>query len=321
MGAVASSAPLVSVITIFLDAREFFCEAVESVIGQTYPNWELLLVDDGSTDGTTMLARDYVSRHPDRIRYFEHSDHGHRGMSASRNVGVRHARGELIGFLDADDVWMRDKLDVQLGLLASSPHAAMVTGTTRLWYGWTGRAEDEARDAIRTVSDPADGLCEPPELLCRFLIDRALTPATCSVLIRREAVSKIGGFEERFPGLYEDQAFFLKAYLTLPILLTARCTDLYRQHPNSHSAEALRTGRYSADAPSAALIDLFLWLTRYLVSRRVVDRVVWARLLQKLIRLGSNRAMTAVNRPAKRMLAWWHGAKTSRGPESGDGRS
>jgi len=306
--------PLVSVITIFLDAREFFAEAVESVQQQTYPNWELLLVDDGSTDGTSIIAKDYAARAPDRIRYLEHPGHASRGMSASRNLGLRQTRGALIGFLDADDVWLAHKLDAQVALLSATPDAAVVCGPTRLWHGWTGRPEDTRLDAIRTVSAPADVLYQPPELLRRYLNDRALTPATCSVLIRREAFERTGGFEERFRGLYEDQAFFLKAFLTLPIYLTSDCTDLYRQHPHSHLAEALRTGRYSAHEPTYALLDLHLWLTRRLVRERTTDPVVWVSLVRKLVRIGWKRTAAVLTRVVRRRL------KTSRATTQGNGR-
>jgi glycosyltransferase involved in cell wall biosynthesis len=302
--------PLVSIVTIFLDAKEFFTQAIESVLTQTYPHWELLLVDDGSTDGSSEIARGYAAARPEQIRYVQHPGHGSRGMSASRNAGVRHARGTLVAFLDADDIWVPDKLAIQVGLLDAHPAADMVAGRTRIWYSWAGGGDDAAKDTIRHVSEPVDVLCPPPELLRRYLTDRALTPATCGVLIRRDAIDRVGGFEERFTGLYEDQAFFLKTYLSLPIYLTSTCTDWYRQHPHSHSAEALRTGRYSAHQPSAALVGLFLWLTRHFVAHRVTDRALWRDLVRKLARLGVHRTMVGVNRPIKAALAWWYRVKS-----------
>ena len=312
MAAEPNPAPLVSVITIFLDAKRFFAEAVESVLGQSYAHWELLLVDDGSTDGTSELARQYAATHPDRIRYLDHVGHRHRGMSATRNLGLQDARGALIAFLDADDVWLPQKLEVQVALFAAHPGAEMLAGTTRLWHSWSGRPEVAGTDSIRKVSEPADALYAPPQLLRRYLNDQALTPATCSVLIRREACDRIGGFEDRFTGLYEDQAFFLKAYLALPIYLSSTCTDLYRQHPASHSAEALRSGRYSAHEPSPALVDLFLWLARELVTWRTVDPGVWHGLLRKLVQLILHRTMVRVNRPLKALVAWWYRSEWTR---------
>jgi hypothetical protein len=80
-----SDKPLVSVTLIFLNAERFIEEAIESVLRQTYENWELLLVDDGSTDGSTEIARSYTEHESGKVRYLEHDRHENRGMSASRN--------------------------------------------------------------------------------------------------------------------------------------------------------------------------------------------------------------------------------------------
>src|SRR4051812_27035882 len=110
-------AGLVSVITIFLDGERFLAEAVDSLLAQTYADWELLLVDDGSSDGSTAIARAYAAGRPERIRYLEHEGHANLGMSASRNLGLQHARGEYVAFLDADDVYRPEKLERQVALL------------------------------------------------------------------------------------------------------------------------------------------------------------------------------------------------------------
>jgi glycosyltransferase involved in cell wall biosynthesis len=84
--------PLVSVIIIFFNAELFLNEAIDSVLEQDYPNWELLLVDDGSADGSTRIALNAVDRFPKRVTYLEHAAHANRGMSVSRNLGIQHAR-------------------------------------------------------------------------------------------------------------------------------------------------------------------------------------------------------------------------------------
>jgi len=76
-----TTAPLVSVVVIFLDAARFLEEAVASVLAQDHPNWELLLVDDGSRDGSSAIARRYAERHPGRVRHLEHAGHANRGKS------------------------------------------------------------------------------------------------------------------------------------------------------------------------------------------------------------------------------------------------
>ena len=94
-----NSRPLVSVITIFFNEEKFIEDAVKSVFAQTYQDWELLLVDDGSTDKSTEIARRLAEQHPEKVRYLEHDGHKNRGMSASRNLGIRNADGEYHRFL------------------------------------------------------------------------------------------------------------------------------------------------------------------------------------------------------------------------------
>src|SRR5262245_11303167 len=106
----------VSAIIIFLNEERFLAEAVESVFAQDFRDWELLLVDDGSTDGSAGLATGFARNHPDRVRYLRHADRGNHGMSASRNLGLSHARGQFVGFLDADDVWVPNKLSEQVAV-------------------------------------------------------------------------------------------------------------------------------------------------------------------------------------------------------------
>src|SRR5689334_5372936 len=115
---------LVSIITPFFNTENFLQEAIESVIYQTYENWELLLIDDGSTDNSMRIAQEYAAKYPDKIRYLEHHKHQNRGKSTSRNLGINHAKGEYICFLDADDVFMPLKLEKQLAILAAYPEAA-----------------------------------------------------------------------------------------------------------------------------------------------------------------------------------------------------
>ena len=98
--------PAVTCVLIFLDGAQFIDEAIRSVVAQGDDvDWELILVDDGSTDESTAIARRWASDDA-RIRYLEHEGHANLGMSASRNAGVAAARGDLIGFLDCDDVWL-----------------------------------------------------------------------------------------------------------------------------------------------------------------------------------------------------------------------
>jgi glycosyltransferase involved in cell wall biosynthesis len=267
------SAPLVSVIIIFLDEERFIREAIESVFAQTYENWELLLVDDGSRDASTQIARRYAEQNPGKVRYLEHHGHQNRGMSASRNLGIRNARGEYIGFLDADDVWRPEKLAQQATILKLYPDAAMVCGPVEWWYSWTGKPEDIGRDYVVAVRVQPDTLFKPLQLLSRLLGNETVT--TTSGLVRREAFETVGGFEENFHGLYEDQAFFAKLCSKAPVYIASQCWYRWRKHPDSCCSLAVSNGQYQ----SARSIFLS-WLQNYLAEQGVTDREV-SRVLQR----------------------------------------
>src|SRR4051812_22492076 len=127
---------LVSVIIAFMNEERFLAEAIESVIKQDYNNWELILVDDGSSDGSVGIANRYVMNHPGKIRYTEHANHANKGVSASRNQGIAIAKGDLVAVLDADDVWLPSKLTDQVTLLAANPDAMLLCEASQYWYSW-----------------------------------------------------------------------------------------------------------------------------------------------------------------------------------------
>jgi glycosyltransferase involved in cell wall biosynthesis len=297
VGGGTSAGPQVSVVMIFRDAERFLDEAVSSVFAQTYPTWELLLVDDGSVDGGPALAYAWAEQDPERVRYLAHPDHVNRGMSASRNLGIRHARGEYLAFLDADDVWLPGKLAQQVSLLEAWPEAAMVYGPTQWWYSWTGRAEDRDRDFVHPPGLPADTLLRPPIVLTHLLRNEGDSPCTCSILVRREIVEQVEMFEETFRGLYEDQAFCAKVCLTFPVVASSQCWYRYRQHPDSACAVAERTGQ-----AHLARLRFLTWLEAYLPGRRVEDTGVWKVLRQELWR--SRHPLLHRGLGRTRRLAW-----------------
>lgn len=294
--------PLVSVIVIFFNASDFLLEALESVLAQTYEHWELILVDDGSTDGSSEIARNFASVDTGRIKYLEHEGHQNLGMSAARNRGIREAKGEYVAFLDADDYWLPDKLAVQTRILDSQPEAGMCYGSTKYWFSWTGRQEDRSRDYIPALRVQAHTLFQPPLLLLLFLQGKAEVPCTCAILVRRTIMETIGGFEDYFRGMYEDQAFYAKICLSTPVLATDDCLAWYRQHPNSNYSTALRTGQ------AHVLRYRFLkWLETYYQETQVPDKRVWEAVRRQLWLYESNsrRNLPGFARNSIRWMKKW----------------
>ena len=248
--------PVISVVIIFLDPGPFLEEAIDSIRRQTFRDWELLLVDDGSHDGSSEVARQAAEAELHRIRYLTHPEHANRGMSASRNLGCVQARGSYVTFLDADDVLRPEALGTLLSTLRTAPRAAMAYGPVEYWHSWAGNRAARG-DFVQRLGVPAPALIEPPGLLLRFLRRRAAAPS--GMLVRTEVIREVRGFEDAFRGMYEDQAFCAKVCLRRPVVTTAKSVYRYRQHPGSSSARADRSGE-----PDFGRTAFLQWLGGYL---------------------------------------------------------
>jgi glycosyltransferase involved in cell wall biosynthesis len=226
--------PLVSVVLIFLNEERFLEEAIKSVRDQTLSDWELILVDDGSTDRSTLIARQMAAEDK-RIRYVDHPGHANRGAPASRNLGAAHATAPYVIFLDGDDVFMPGMLAEQVDLLESMPDVAMVTGAMLYWYSWDPAST--TADIALLTGGMSDRRLDPPEAaLTIYPLARETSAAGADVLVRRSVFEAVGGFEERFCGiyqLYDDQAFLIKVYLRYPVYISSRVWRHYRQHDAS----------------------------------------------------------------------------------------
>jgi glycosyltransferase involved in cell wall biosynthesis len=285
----------VSIVTPFLNAGRFIEESIESVLAQTYDRWELLLVDDGSTDDSTSIARRYAAAHPGQIHYLSHPRHATKGASASRNLGGRHATGEYLAFLDADDVYLPRKLEDQVPLLDGNPRAHVLYAATEYWYSWSGRPEDSRRDwTWRNYGVAPNAVVAPPRMLITFLRDGGTVPCMGSVLVRREAVETVGGWEESFRHICTDQVFHAKLCLRFPVLIYDACWDRYRQHPDSACHTVAAAGQ------SALAFETYLrWLEGYLAQERVADPAVWSA-LRKALRPYRHPLLHQVERRAQR---------------------
>ena len=263
--------PTVSVIIIFLDpGAGLLAEAVASVRAQTFGDWELLLVDDGSSDASSGLARAEAAAEPDRIRYLEHQGHANCGMSASRNLGIRAARGRYLTFLDADDVYLPDRLLHHVRILDAHPEAALVFGRHQLWFSWQGSTLQTDRP-VRLGFTP-ERIYAPPAVQVRLLQSAGrYNPGICTQTVRRDVALAVGAFEPEFRGCYEDQVFMSKIFLSYPVFVTERVDSCYRQHDASCTAAASESGEYRAGLPHPARERYLRWLKAYIEANGLAD--------------------------------------------------
>jgi glycosyltransferase involved in cell wall biosynthesis len=183
-------------------------------------------------------------------------------MSASRNLGMQYARGRFIALLDADDVWVPEKLAEQVQLLDAHPDAAMVYGPGLYWHGWTGRVEDQGRDFVQPLGVLADALVPAGELVPVFVRRPEVSPGVCALMVRTSVVRAVGGGEAAFRGMYEDQVLCCKIALVHAVWVSSRVWFRYRQHDRSCCAEAFRSGSHLA-----ARKQFLRWLRAYLPAR------------------------------------------------------
>lgn len=299
-GGAATPAPgrsqLVSVITIFLDAAPFLSEAIESVLSQDYTEWELLLVDDGSTDDGPDIAREYARHRPGQVRYLEHPGHANLGMTASRHLGIQQARGEYVAFLDADDLWMPEKLSRQVDSLSRCADVAMTYGPGLYWYSWTRHAEDLGRDFIQPLAIRQSQVVTPPNLVPGWLRRPFDQPGTSGALVRTGRLRETGPLND-FRGLYEDQVLFCRIALRHSILVSDDCLYKYRQHERSCCSLARRTG-----IRDRARVTFLRWLDGYLDEERITDRDVRRAVARELRALRPPTALGATCREVARSL-------------------
>jgi len=205
--------PRVSIVVPVYNAERTLAATLRSVWAQTCGDFELLVVNDGSTDGTAALL---AGQSDPRLRVISHRN---AGVSASRNRGVAEARGEFVAFLDGDDLWTPDKLQAQVAALQGAPDAALV-------YSWTDLIDEAGRVIQRGSHVVANGRVYPL-LASRNFLDCGSTP-----LIRRSALIEAGPFDETLKG-GEDWDLWLRlatrhAFVCLPVVQVQ-----YRVHGSS----------------------------------------------------------------------------------------
>lgn len=259
--------PLVSIITCFLNQEKFIKETIISVLNQNYKNWELILIDDGSTDRSTDIAQNYAKDYPEKIKYLDHYNHQNKGLSASRNFGIKASKGELLAFLDGDDVWLSSCL-ASLVKLMQDHNVAMVSEASKYWYSWDKKPINN--DKIVLVGTDQNRIISPPQLIFDlYPLGEGSAPCPCGLLIKKDILEKHRGFDEYFKGMYEDQALLVKLYLYEKVYISSNCNNLYRQRSGSLVDLSHKSGIYSSDR-----LNFLKWLDKFLIENNINNKLI-----------------------------------------------
>jgi glycosyltransferase involved in cell wall biosynthesis len=274
--------PAVSVVVPFLNEARHLGGAVDTVLAQTFTDWELVLVDDGSTDGSGAIADEWASAHPGRIRVVRHPGGSNRGTAMSRNLGIASARGGLVAWLDADDRWDPDKLEHDMALAARHPDVGMFCGPS--WYVHEDGSRPPAPTAV--VTD-APRRFATGAFARRMVSGRCESPCPASVVIRTEVLRAVG--VPAGSNTHEDQRMFLAVNLVAPVLVEAVPRTWYTVRADSV------TGSVDGDTIKRRHLEYENWVMRYAPSRGRAG-------LALALTLGSHRLRRTVVRRA-RLLA------------------
>ncbi|MDH3974418.1 MAG: glycosyltransferase [Deltaproteobacteria bacterium] len=229
----------VSVIIPTYNRAHFIAECLESVLNQTCGDYEVILIDDGSTDDTEAVIKPYL----DRIRYIKQENQGNAG---ARNSGVELAKGEILAFNDSDDLWLPDKLEKQINYLDEHPQVDMVCGNGLFF----GSHKLEGKPVIpfkRAVPLERDGV----SLASIFMKSSLRTP---TMVVRRKVFHKVGGFDPDFK-VCVDLDFAFRVLMHFNVAFMNEPLFKLRKHDGHVGGDSERRTLYNIRAIEKLLRD------------------------------------------------------------------
>lgn len=214
----------ISVVIPCFNAEKYIAAAVSSVFAQDWPDLEILVVDDGSSDRSAELVRDIF---PD-VKLIQQAN---QGVAAARNNGITQAQGDWIAFLDADDIWLPGKLHAQWKMLSAAPAVRMSYTAWQVWASIDPVPQPEYLAALLSQSGDIDRWSGPSGwIYSQLLLDCEVWTST--VLAHRSVFAEVGLFDPTLR-IGEDYDLWLRASQVTQISRVARPYALYRMHPAS----------------------------------------------------------------------------------------
>jgi len=215
------SKPLVSIITPVYNGEKYLAQTIESALTQSYSNFELIIVNDGSFDQSDLIIEKYLVADP-RIYYIQQTN---AGVASARNTAIKRAKGKYISFLDQDDLWHKNKLDIQVAALEQDNNFAFVYSRQKIIDG-------SGMPVNLDWSTGATSYCFK-ELFLRNKI------TILTVLLRKSIIDEVGLFNEKLAGT-DDYEMWLRITLKYPIHFLDQILGSYRVHETNVSHDAFK---------------------------------------------------------------------------------
>jgi glycosyltransferase involved in cell wall biosynthesis len=210
--------PRVDVIIPAYNAAKYVAAAIESVLAQTFSDWRVLVIDDGSTDETAEVVAPYVARLEGKIKYIKRINGG---VSAARNTGILNSSAEFLAMLDADDIWLPCRLAESLKVIEARPEIGLT-------YGFISRIDQDGRliDTWDRRQKHGEGRVAP------YIYMKQIDLPTLTVTVRRKCIDEVGMFDESLR-ITEDRDLWFRISLRYEVALVPKVLAYYRVSPNS----------------------------------------------------------------------------------------
>jgi len=259
---------MVSVIIPSYNCGPYVTRAIESVLGQTYKEYEIIIVDDGSTDNTKKIVEKYLNFK--NINYIYQKN---KGVAVARNTGIINAKGNYIAFLDADDYWVQEKLAVQIKVFEKKPDLELIHSNVYVAY------ENSTKIDKYCMNINYNKLSQK-KLVEKILFWEA-DISMPSVIIKRIVFDRVGYFDEKLTYLgCEDREFFLRAFPKIKTFFLNDYLAYYFQRKNSLTKkfDKMQEGR-------EYLIEKIIMGTDYFKNKNKIRRICYSKLY---FRMGTN---------------------------------
>lgn len=213
--------PLVSVIIPTYNRADFLKLTLESVCNQTYPNIEVIIIDDGTPNDTNLLLCEKF----EKVKYIKIENSG--GPSKPRNVGILEAKGKYIAFVDDDDLWLPNKLEKQVAVLENNPDFGLVHSCCQV-------IDEKGIEKKEIIGRPGSLNVKHGDVSMRMIGNWTLM--TPSVFISKDVVNRVGLFNEEMPPAGEDAEYWSRSSFETKFYYIDEPLAKYRIHPNNISA-------------------------------------------------------------------------------------
>jgi glycosyltransferase involved in cell wall biosynthesis len=215
--------PKVDIIIPAYNAARYLPAAIESVIAQTFEDWRIVLVDDGSTDDTAETVAPFIARLGPKLKYIKQEN---RGLPAARNTAIRNSEAEFLALLDADDMWLPDRLAESLKSFEGRPQVGLSYGLIS-WMDANGVVVDTFAG---NVAANAEGR------IATHIYTRKVQLPCPTMTFRRAAVDEVGMFDETMRAT-EDRDLWLRIALRYEVAFVPKVIGLYRLSPGAMSTD------------------------------------------------------------------------------------